>query len=82
MKEDINPFEIKWTIRAEKGLDEIAEYLEEEWSLASANYFLGEVDKVVKQISQYPYSYQESAKKGVRRAPKESFGPSLTQRPL
>ena len=45
---------IQWTKRAEKSFDKIVEYLEEEWSEASAKKFVRKTDKLLGQIAENP----------------------------
>jgi plasmid stabilization system protein ParE len=45
---------IQWTKRAEKSFDKIVEYIEEEWSEASAKKIVRKTDKLLGQIAENP----------------------------
>jgi plasmid stabilization system protein ParE len=56
-------FKIAISERAEKNLDEIVVYLENEWSVRVRDKYLSIVKKKVELISQNPFSYPSSVKR-------------------
>lgn len=61
---------IQWTKRAEKSFDKIVEYLQEEWSEASAKKFVRKTDKLLGQVAENPemcpsIEGKEEVRKGV-----------------
>ena len=61
---------IQWTKKAEKSFDKIVEYLEEEWSEASAKKFVRKTNKLLSRIAENPeicpaIEDKEEVRKGV-----------------
>ena len=54
--------------RAERNLQNIVAYLDQEWSIRIRNKFIAKLNKVVLQISIHPYLFPESGiKQGIRK---------------
>lgn len=52
---------VRWTTVAEDSFADIVAFLEEKWSDREARNFVRKSNKVIKQISQFPYSFEASA---------------------
>ena len=53
---------IVWTLQAEKGLDKIMEYLEEEWTVMEILNLEQNLKNLLNRISKYPKSCPETGK--------------------
>jgi plasmid stabilization system protein ParE len=52
---------VRWTTVAEESFAEIIEFLEERWSEREVRSFIRKSNRLIKQISLFPYSYESSA---------------------
>lgn len=51
---------VRWTTVAEDSFSEIIAFLEERWSEREARNFVRKSNRLIKQISHFPYSYEAS----------------------
>ena len=51
---------IRWTHEAERTFGQIIEYLEEKWSEKQVQKFIKRVNRVLKQISEFPFIFKAS----------------------
>lgn len=62
-------FHIKWTPRAEKGLEEVLVYLKEKWTFREIRQLKNNIQRTIKHISLNPELYPSSKKyKDLRKA--------------
>lgn len=52
---------VRWTTVAEDSFAGIIEFLQEKWSEREVRNFIRKSNRLIKQISQFPYSYESSA---------------------
>lgn len=53
---------IVWTPQALKGLDEIIQYLEDNWTDKEIEHFISEIDSFISLLEKYPGLLQKSGK--------------------
>jgi len=61
--------EIKWSDEAEASFNEIVDDISNKWTQREVDNFIEETDKVINNISQFPFMYAATNKrKNIRRA--------------
>ncbi|PTQ93150.1 plasmid stabilization system protein ParE [Mucilaginibacter yixingensis] len=59
---------IKWSPRAKKRYQQVLDYLQENWGDRVVQKFIERTDKVLYTIAAYPYAYEASSEKIIRKA--------------
>lgn len=53
---------ITWTLRALKSYYLVSDYLQQEWGSKAVINFANDVERIIKDISNYPYMFEASGK--------------------
>lgn len=56
-------YEIRWTVEADKHLDEILDYLEKNWSETEIVHFFDRLEESLEMISSNPQTFKVSLRK-------------------